>query len=222
MAFGLVSHGGRSSRRRTGAALAVGPNCSEAGLDRWTVGPSGLASDPLPEIPVVETERLRLRPWREADLDPYAEMCADPEVMRYIGSGRGLDRDEAWRQIALFIGHWALRGYGLWAVEKRADESFIGRVGLWRPEGWPGLELGWFLGRAHWGHGYATEAGRAALDFAWETVHARRILSLIQPSNQASRRVAERLGMHLGGRGSLGEMDVVVYRISQPSGPAGT
>jgi RimJ/RimL family protein N-acetyltransferase len=74
------------------------------------------------ETPSIETERLLLRPWREEDLDAYAEMCADPEVMRYIGSGRAIERDEAWRQIATFIGHWQLRGYGLWASPGRSSE----------------------------------------------------------------------------------------------------
>jgi RimJ/RimL family protein N-acetyltransferase len=168
------------------------------------------------DIPRIETERLVLRPWREADLDPYSEMCADPEVMRYIGSGRPLDRDEAWRQIATFVGHWELRGYGLWAVETKADGSFVGRVGLWRPEGWPGLEVGWALGRSHWGLGYATEAGRATTAFAWRTVQAPDLISLIQPENEASRRVAERLDMKLARREMLGASEVLVYRRARP------
>jgi RimJ/RimL family protein N-acetyltransferase len=173
-----------------------------------------------PETPTVETARLRLRPWREEDLDPYAEMCADPEVMRYIGSGRPLDREESWRQIAIFIGHWQLRGYGLWAVERREDGSFIGRVGLWQPEGWPGLEIGWSLARPHWGHGYATEAGRVSREFAWESVGADELISLIQPENAASRRVAERLGMQPQRRQLLGTDEVLVYRASRERGPS--
>jgi len=168
------------------------------------------------ETPTIETARLRLRPWREEDLDPYAQMSADPEVMRYIGSGRPLDREESWRQIAVFIGHWQLRGYGLWAVERREDSEFIGRVGLWQPEGWPGLENGWLLGREHWGHGYATEAGAAAEEFAWMRLKAPELISVIQPENRASRRVAERLGMEIARRGRLGTNDVLVYRKLRP------
>jgi RimJ/RimL family protein N-acetyltransferase len=170
----------------------------------------------VPGIPTIETERLVMRPWREQDLDPYAELCADPEVMRYIGSGRTLDRDEAWRQIALSVGHWDLRGYGLWAVETKTEGSFIGRVGLWQPEGWPGLELGWALARSHWGHGYATEAGRASMEFAWTTVEAGELISLIQPANTASRRVAERLGMKVSRREMLGADEVLVYERARP------
>jgi RimJ/RimL family protein N-acetyltransferase len=141
-------------------------------------------------------------------------MCADPEVMLYLGNGRPISRDEAWRQIAVFIGHWALRGYGLWAVE--ADGSFIGRVGLWQPEGWPGLEVGWALARPYWGHGYATEAASAATKFAWTRLGASELISLIQPDNHASRRVAERLGMELHGGRPLGGTPVLVYRAAHP------
>jgi RimJ/RimL family protein N-acetyltransferase len=173
----------------------------------------------VPAIPTIETERLVMRPWREEDLDPYAELCADPEVMRYIGTGRTLDREEAWRQIALSLGHWELRGYGLWAVESQAERSFLGRVGLWQPEGWPGLEVGWTLARAHWGKGYATEAGRASMEFAWTAVEATEVISLIQPENKPSRRVAERLGMSVTGRAAIWEAEVCVYQRGRPAGP---
>ncbi len=169
------------------------------------------------EIPSLRTDRLVLRGWREDDLEAYTQLCADPDVMRYIGSGRTLERDEAWRQIALSIGHWQLRGYGLWAVESQADQSFLGRVGLWQPEGWPGLEVGWALGRKHWGQGYATEAGAAAMEFAWTRLEAPELISLIQPDNQASRRVAERLGMQVDRREMLGTDDVLVYRALRPA-----
>ena len=170
----------------------------------------------MPEVPTVETPRLRLRPWREEDLDPYAEMCAEPAVMRFIGSGRTLDREESWRQMAIFSGHWQLRGYGLWAVERREDGTFIGRVGLWQPEGWPGLENGWMLSPAYWGCGYATEAGAAAEEFAWTRLDATEVISLIQPENRASRGVAERLGMKVERRGHLGPHPVLVYRKLRP------
>ncbi|MBV8430023.1 MAG: GNAT family N-acetyltransferase [Solirubrobacterales bacterium] len=158
-----------------------------------------------------------MRSWREQDLEPYAEMCADPEVMRYLGSGRTIDREEAWRQMAVFIGHWELRGYGLWVVESRGDGSFLGRVGLWQPEGWPGLELGWALARRYWGQGYATEAAVAARDFAWSRLGAPELISLIEPDNQASRRVADRLGMEPARRAKLGGTEVLVYRQARPA-----
>jgi RimJ/RimL family protein N-acetyltransferase len=170
----------------------------------------------VPGVPTITTERLLLRPWSESDLDPYAEMCADPEVMRYLG-GKPLDRSEAWRNIAVFVGHWALRGYGLWAVEHRVDGAFIGRVGLWRPEGWPGLEVGWALTRRQWGHGYATEAGQAVLEFAWTKLGVDGLISLIEPANHGSRRVAERLGLRLADRRHLGPTEVLLYCCARPA-----
>jgi RimJ/RimL family protein N-acetyltransferase len=79
-------------------------------------------------------------------------MSADLEVMRYIGDGQVLDRRQSWREIALHVGHWALRGYGQWALERKEDGASIGRAGLWNPPGWPGLEIGWKLARDAWGH----------------------------------------------------------------------
>ena len=91
------------------------------------------------------SDRLLLRMFRESDLDAYAEMCGDAEVMRYLGDGHTFTRAEAWRNMALVIGHWQLRGFGLWAVEERSTGLLAGRVGCWQPEGWPGFEVGWAL-----------------------------------------------------------------------------
>jgi RimJ/RimL family protein N-acetyltransferase len=121
-------------------------------------------------------------------------MCADPEVMRYIGSGRTLTREETWRAMAAALGHWVLRGYGLYAVEEKGSGRFVGRVGLINPEGWPGLELGWMIGRDQWGRGYATEAAAAVVRMAYDPLGATHVISLIRPQNVASIRVAEKLG----------------------------
>jgi RimJ/RimL family protein N-acetyltransferase len=145
-------------------------------------------------IPELETERLVLRPFADGDLDGFATMYADPEVMRHMGDGRPLSRAATWRTIALFVGHWELRGYGQWALVEKATGRLIGRAGLWNPEGWPGLEVGWLLDRARWGHGFATEAARAGLDYAFDVVGAERVISVIAPANLRSIRVAERVG----------------------------
>lgn len=150
-------------------------------------------------IPALHTERLVLRGFGEADLDGFAAISADPEVMEFVGRGRTLDRQEAWRAIAFFLGHWSLRGFGQWALEQRATGQLIGRAGLHRPEGWPGLEVGWLLDREHWGAGYATEAGRAALAWAAAELGAREVVSVIEPGNGRSIRVAERLGLERAG-----------------------
>ena len=161
------------------------------------------------------TDRLTLRQFREDDLDPYAEICADPEVMRYLGEGKPLDRRETWRQMATILGHWRLRGYGLWAVESRATGELLGRIGFFNPEGWPGFELGWTLGRRFWGRGYATEGARRALEHAFTEMRREHVISLIRPANHASIRVAERLGERLEGRTQLFGHEVLVYGIER-------
>ncbi len=83
-------------------------------------------------------------------MDDFARISADAEVMRHVGGGAPATRAQAWRAMAMFTGHWILRGYGLWATEERATGRFIGRIGLWNPEGWPGLEVGWLLDRDLW------------------------------------------------------------------------
>jgi len=157
------------------------------------------------------TERLKLRPFVEADLDAYARMCADPETMRYIGLGATLSRADAWRSMAMFLGHWQLRGYGMWAVEDKRTGTFIGRIGLHNPEGWPALEVGWLLDRAHWGQGLATEGGRAAMTFAFDRLTLERISSVIHPQNAASIRVAEKLGMRRERTTQINGVDVVIF-----------
>jgi RimJ/RimL family protein N-acetyltransferase len=96
-------------------------------------------------IPTLETERLILRGWREDDLDAYTTMMSDPEVTRFIGGVQ--TRNDCWRSIAANIGHWVFRGHGMWAVERKSDGALVGRIGVWRPEGWPATEVVWALGR---------------------------------------------------------------------------
>jgi RimJ/RimL family protein N-acetyltransferase len=143
-------------------------------------------------VPTLETERLRLRGWRDEDFEPLCRMMADGEVMRFIGGVHS--RMDTWRVMAFFVGHWVLRGHGFWVVERKADGAFLGRVGLWRPEGWPGLEVGWALDRPYWGEGYATEAAKASLDYGFRNHAVPQLISPIDPDNRPSQRVAERLG----------------------------
>jgi RimJ/RimL family protein N-acetyltransferase len=164
--------------------------------------------------PILGTERLLLRAFRESDTDAYAEMLGDAEVMRFLG-GRPLPRAEAWRNMAMVIGHWELRGYGFWAVEERAGGEMVGRVGCWRPEGWPGLEVGWTLRRGFWGRGYATEAARVSLEYAFTKLNQTHVISLIAPDNAASIRVAERLGERPGGEWEVFGTKLIIYGIGR-------
>jgi RimJ/RimL family protein N-acetyltransferase len=163
----------------------------------------------------LETERLILRMFRDEDFGQYARFCADPEVTRFLGEGRPLDRWEAWRSMAMILGHWQLRGYGPWAVEERQTGSFIGRVGFFNPEGWPGFELGWVLGREFWGKGYASEGARRALDYAFTEMGRDYVISLIHPDNSASIKVAERLGETVEGQTELFGHAVLIYSINR-------
>jgi RimJ/RimL family protein N-acetyltransferase len=168
-------------------------------------------------IPTLETERLRLRAFRNSDIDDYAALNADPEVTRYLLGGEPWDRDRAWRHLALLLGHWQLRGSGMWAVELRETGTFIGTVGFADPEGWAGFELAWKLVRRWWGHGYATEGARAALAYAFTTLNKDRVISLIHQENLASIRVAERLGESLQGRTEMMGQERLVYGLGRES-----
>lgn len=164
-------------------------------------------------VPVLRTERLVLRGFTRDDFEPFAAIVSDPEVVRYIDDGAPISREDCWRGMALFIGHWTLRGYGWWAVEDRRTGHFLGRIGLYNPEGWPGIEVGWLLRRSAWGAGLATEGATAALRFAFDVVGADHVISLIDPANRRSIRVAEKIGEHRTGDLDHYGKAVVVYGI---------
>jgi RimJ/RimL family protein N-acetyltransferase len=166
------------------------------------------------------SRRLVLRMFCESDLDAYAAMCGDPEVMRYLGDGHPLTREEAWRNMALVLGHWELRGFGLWAVVERATGLLAGRVGCWQPEGWPGLEIGWALRREFWGRGYATEAAHTVLADTFTRLRHPRLISLIHPSNGSSIAVALRLGMWRESQTEVMGHTALVYSINRPTAVA--
>lgn len=159
----------------------------------------------------VETERLLLRQFQQSDFETYARMLADPEVVRYLLPGGPAARGDAWRHMAMLAGHWQLKGFGHWAVEVKETGRFIGRAGLWFPEGWPEYEVGWTIDRAVWGNGYATEAARPALHHARETLGLRHVISLILPENVRSIRVSEKLGGHLEKREIVQDRETLFY-----------
>ncbi len=161
-----------------------------------TAGSAGAPPETIPRPGAVprrlSTERLLLRAWRPADFEPFAAFYADEESARFVGGPCG--REEAWRRFAVEVGHWPIRGYGMYAVEERASGRFAGFVGLWRPEGWPELELGWCLVAEARGRGYAVEAALACRAMARAALGRERLVSYIAPDNAASKRVAARLG----------------------------
>lgn len=149
---------------------------------------------PFFHIPQIITDRLLLRGFGPDDFEPYAKMMADAQVAHHLMDGRPLTRAEAWRQLAMFAGHWVLRGYGVWAVEERSSGDFLGRIGCLNPEGFPAFEIAYTLGPWAWGKGYAREGAAAALRYARETLGRTEIVSIIRPANTASIRVATSLG----------------------------
>jgi RimJ/RimL family protein N-acetyltransferase len=145
-------------------------------------------------IPTLTTARLRLRAFEAGDLEAYAAMQANPEVMRYLITGRTSTRAEVWRTMAGSLGGWALRGYGMWACETIDGGQFIGSVGVFEPLDWPEPEIAYSLDQPFWHQGFATEAAAAARDWLFGHFPLTRAASFIRPENQASIRVAQRLG----------------------------
>lgn len=168
---------------------------------------------------VMETERLVLRQPVLEDFEGYVRLFSDREVARSLSiDGRPLSRYEAWRSFAGQVGHWQLRGYGMFSVYERGTGAFVGRVGPWYPEGWPGLEVGWSLLSSFWGRGYATEAAAASIGYAFSHLGQARVISLILPDNLRSIGVATRIGETLTGETTLphiGDRVVRIYSISR-------
>jgi RimJ/RimL family protein N-acetyltransferase len=149
----------------------------------------------------LETPRLLLRRWRDEDLDGFAAIAAQPEVMRYINDGRTLDRRATAERLAGYRRHWDEHGFGLYAVEIKGSGELAGFTGLavpgFLPEIMPAVEIGWRLGRAHWGRGLATEAARAVVAHTRAELDLRRLVSIHVVGNEASARVMIKLGMSL-------------------------
>lgn len=175
----------------------------------------------------LETPRLILRQWQDRDIEPFAAMNADPEVMRYFPQRLSrLKSDAMLKRCCELIEQ---RGWGFWAVEHKQTGELVGMVGLHQLQDEfsfsPCVEVGWRLTRQHWGRGYATEAANESLRFAFEQLQLASVVSFTSVVNQPSQRVMQRLGMTDTGENfahpkipeghSLSEH--VLYRISNPS-----
>lgn len=150
--------------------------------------------------PQLETERLILRLPRIADFDRYAELFGREES-HHIGGP--LTRGDAWRRFLQMPGAWMLQGFAMFSVVEKASGLWLGQAGPWRPEGWPGTEVGYAFHPDAWGKGYATEACAAAMDWAFDVLGWTEVIHSIAPENTASQAVARRLGSRNRGPGRL-------------------
>ena len=166
------------------------------------------------DIPVLETERLTLRGWRESDHAAFTAFCGSEATARFVGGV--CNANEAWRRIAGQLGHWVLRGYGAWVLEEKASGRWVGYSGLWNPDGWPEPELMWGLAADAHGKGYATEAALRGRDYAYARLGWTTLISCIAPENHSSQRVAGRLGAVHERVGELRGFPVGIWRHPGP------
>jgi len=165
----------------------------------------------------LETEHLRLRQWRETDVDPYLAFYRDP--LSAILYGDDVTRSDVWRRVCSFIGQWYFRGYGMWALEDKATGQFAGYGGLWNPPEFGDVEVGYGIAPQFRGRGYAPEAARAARDFGYGPCGLKRLVSYVRPSNPQSIRVAEKLGAEPEGEFLLHSMAHIVFLHRKSSLP---
>lgn len=169
---------------------------------------------------MIETERLILRQIDpERDLDGWARAMADEDIVRFIG-GQTMNRAQAWRNMALVIGHWQIRGYGFFSLEDKRTGEWVGRVGPWNPAGWPEPEVGWVISPDHLRKGYALEAGAASIDYVFNTLGWKRVIHVILDGNRPSIGVAEKLGSRLlrtqEGLPAITDKRVFIYGQDRP------
>lgn len=165
-------------------------------------------------IPRLETERLVLRGFSEADLEPLVAFYSDEETARFVGGV--CEPWEVWRRLASYIGHWDLRGYGMFALEDKATGRFAGCCGPWYPGGWPEPEIGWSLMAEFQGKGLVTEAANRCLSYAYDELGWTTAMSAIDPENEASKRVAERLGAQFEAHKPVCFFTADIYRHCSP------
>jgi RimJ/RimL family protein N-acetyltransferase len=145
--------------------------------------------------PVLETERLILRPPAAEDFEAWAAFTADEEAARYLGGHQ--PRAIAWRYISTVAGAWVIAGASMFSLVEKETGEWVGRAGPWIPDGWPGTEVGWGVIRSRWGRGYATEAATAAIDWVFDALGWDEVIHCIDAANVNSQAVAKRLGSSL-------------------------
>ena len=159
-------------------------------------------TDPEP----IETERLRLRMFRPDDVDQLAPFYADPEVMKWMSTGRPVPRERVEMAIPRIIARFRENGFGLFAVELKDSDTLVGQCGIFHLDNTPEVEVAYLFGRPYWGKGYATEAAAAVRDFGFNVVGLPRLVGVTRPDNIPSQRVLEKIGLCY-------EKDAVYYNM---------
>ena len=164
----------------------------------------------VPDIRI-ETQRLILRIQRAEDFDGFADLFADEEACRYIGGH--MPRAAAWRKFLQMPGAWLIQGFGMFVVIEKSSGEYLGNIGPWQPEGWPGTEVGWALRRMAWGKGYATEMAEAVLRYAFADLKLPHVAGIASLPNVASQKVLAKIGLERRGERAF------PHPAYAPSGP---
>jgi RimJ/RimL family protein N-acetyltransferase len=165
-------------------------------------------------VPVVETKRLRLREWRNSDLENFARFKMDKDAARFVMPTDNVG--DAWRAMAYFAGHWLLRGFGMWSIELKETGENIGHCGCYYPHEWPEPEVGWAIFPEHQHKGLATEAAVASVNHAYEKLGWKTAISLIAKENAPSIALAQRLGATFESTIQYRGFDCQIYRHLNP------
>jgi RimJ/RimL family protein N-acetyltransferase len=170
---------------------------------------------------VIETDRLILRRVDpEKDFEAWAKAMADENTVRYLGT-KPMSRNDAWRSMAVVMGHWEIRGFGFFSLESKETGEWVGRVGPWYPEGWPDKEVGWTISPEHLRKGYGTEAARASIEYAFTVLGWEKVIHLIMEGNEASMALAKSVGSSLlsehAGLPGICEEKVFVFGQENPA-----
>jgi RimJ/RimL family protein N-acetyltransferase len=164
-------------------------------------------------MPEIETSRLRLRMFTPDDLDALSTIAGDPEVMKYLGTSGPRSREKTKTTIDAILRHWNEHGFGIWALEHKADQRLIGWCGLQMLEKTPEIEVAYLLATAYWNQGLATEAARASIEYGFRELKLTRLVAIARPENVGSYRVMEKVGMKYERDAHYYNVDVVYYAI---------
>ena len=168
-------------------------------------------------IPELRSPRLLLRAPGEEDFPTYMAFYADADASHFYGGP--MSSSNAWKQLAMEVGHWTLKGYGMWSIETLSSSEMIGGCGFWWPSGWPRPELTWWLVKSAQGKGFATEASISAINYAYQKLDWHSVETHLDDDNEAARKLVLRLGGSILTRETFPDgIDRNVYSIPPASG----